>query len=305
MSSWELGQQHERGRVRPGNEDWLGSAIPEDQWWMASKGALFVVADGIGGRPAGATASQLAVTTVIDAYYRDPHRDEAVALERAVEVAHRRIMQLATSDPASQGLGTTVVSAAIRGAELVVAHVGDSRAYLARAGWLWPLTRDHTWVAEMVAMGSLTPEQAASHPWRHWLTRYLGNPGLLRVDTVRTRLLPGDALLLCTDGVSDYVWEQEMAQIVGWTHPAVAAQHLAALANARGGRDNITVLVVRPPAALPGGSAAARPGPGVRLLAPAAAGGPGVAAPLLRLATGFALAGLVIWLLMLTMSITL
>lgn len=235
----------DRGRMRPGNQDWWGQFVPADQRTLAEKGALFAVADGMGGRVGGEVASQLAVQYLLQAYYRDPLRQLDRSLVQAVQVANRQVHSYGHYYPAYQGMATTLVAAAVRGRELVVAHVGDSRAYLARAGRVWLLTRDHSWVTEMVARGALTPAEAARHPYRHVISRSIGTRPDVHVDVRRLRVSPDDTLVLCTDGLSDLVTPAEIGWVVSTSAPQHATRRLIELANQRGGRDNISALVVR------------------------------------------------------------
>lgn len=233
------------GRVRPTNQDWWGQFIPPDRHMLAAKGALFVVADGMGGRAGGQVASQLAVQHLLQAYYHDPMRSLEKSLVQAIRVANQQVYRYGQYYPAYQGMATTLVAAVIRDQELIVAHVGDSRAYLARAGRFWPLTRDHSWVAEMVARGALTPAEAANHPYRHVISRSVGPHPDVQVDVRRMRLFAGDTLVLCTDGLSDLVTPAEIGWAAATLPPHQATHTLVDWANQRGGRDNISALVVR------------------------------------------------------------
>jgi len=146
--------------------------------------------------------------------------------------------------PAYRDLGSTLVAAVVRESQAVVANVGDSRAYLVRNGYPWLITRDHRWVAQEVAAGSLSWEQAQRHSWRKVLTQAIGTRPEVAVDVFQVALQPGDALVLCTDGLWERVRGQEIAAIVGRYPPGEAARHLATLARARGEQDDITALVV-------------------------------------------------------------
>lgn len=238
-----LGWAARPGPGRAVSQDSLGlpDGIPEDL--LASKGWLYLVADGIGGHQAGEVASHLAVSIIRRAYYEDPDPDIEASLRRAIVEANAEILRQA-QDPAHAGMGTTVVAAVVRGEEMMVAHVGDSRAYLWRGGRLHPLTADHTWVAERLAAGILTPEEAANHPMRHVLTRSLGSAPDVEADAAHYSLLPGDRLLLCTDGVWEVLSEEEMARILGRADPQRAATALVNRALESGGQDDATALVV-------------------------------------------------------------
>lgn len=240
---WDVGQQHGTGLLGGSLDDWSGWYIPEDARLAATRGALFAVADG-GANGAG-FASRAAIETMIQRYYLSPGPEIHLALAEAFQAAHERVLQSGLYNPAYRGAGTTLTALVLRPNEAIVAYVGDSRAYLSRLGWLWPLTRDHTWVNEEMALGRITPSQAEQHPHRHLLSRFLGQPGAIRPTIKRYRIGPDDTFLLCTDGVSDQVWEQEMGQLVGSLPPPLAAYQLVALAHGRGGQDSASAVVVR------------------------------------------------------------
>lgn len=210
-----------------------------------SKG-LFAVADGMGGHRAGEIASQLAVETLDRLVEFDATVTGASAakvLEEAVREANRVIFELASRSADKAGMGTTLTTILIQGKKLVAAHVGDSRLYLWRKGSLQILTGDHSMVAEMVKNGCLTLEQAACHPQRHVLTRALGTSPSVEIDLLEKQVYPGDRLLLCTDGLSNLVQNEEIEQLLGGTWETTASA-LVQLALDRGGYDNITALVV-------------------------------------------------------------
>lgn len=231
------------GRGRTVNEDSLGLPEGIPQATLARKGHLYVVADGVGGYQAGDVASQMAVEIIRRAYYEDLDADVAASLQRAIEAANAEIHRQARS-PAYADMAATVVAAVLRGDELVVANVGDSRAYLLRGGRLRRLTADHTWVAQRVTAGILTPEEAAHHDMRHVVTRSLGDQPTVEADVHRYLFLPGDRLLLCTDGLWEPVSDPEMAHILGRGRPQAAANTLVNRAIAAGGADDATALLV-------------------------------------------------------------
>jgi protein phosphatase len=222
--------------------------VPEEL--LASKGYLYIVADGVGGHQAGEVASGIAVDVIRRSYYEDLNPDAETSLRRAILDANEEILRQA-QEAAWAGMGTTVVAAVVRGDELVIAHVGDSRAYLWREGHLQRLTADHTWVAERLAAGILTPEEAANHPMRHVLTRSLGSAHEVAVDVARYDFRPSDRFLLCTDGVWEVLPEDEMARILGRADPQMAAAALVNRALESGGQDDATALIVAYPAARP------------------------------------------------------
>jgi len=238
-------QVTDRGQSRDHNEDFCGRFEPDDPAVASQRGWLYVVADGIGGQRAGEIASRYAVEQVLFAYYSDAWIDAAANLTQAIQGANADLFREAQQNSALRGMGTTVVAAAIQGDMVTVANVGDSRAYLIRDGEIRQLTEDHSWVAEQVARNVLTEEQARHHPQRNIITRSLGNDPTVDVDIFRQSLQSGDALVLCTDGLSGVVSAEETASAVGAAGTHAAAESLVKLANARGGPDNVTVTVVR------------------------------------------------------------
>lgn len=233
------------GCQRAHNEDAVAVFDPPDPEERRRKGLLFVVADGMGGHQAGEVASETAVETISKEYYGDSDGIVASALVRAIERANSVIHQQSQEAAAQAGMGTTVVAAAARGTELVVANVGDSRAYLLRDGRFRQVTRDHSLVEEQIRSGILSREEARTHPQRNVITRALGAETEVDVDTYGGELSAGDGLLLCTDGLSEYVSDEEMGRIVRRSPPQEAIKGLISLARERGGSDNITALLVK------------------------------------------------------------
>jgi len=238
----EVGKASHLGR-RPANQDWQGSYVPSEpqQWKM--KGAIFAVADGMGS--AGGWASQMAVQTLIQEYHRYPSPSVELSLTQAVQRANARIFAQVAQQPTCKGSGTTLTAAVIRGSEVYVANVGDSRAYLVRGRRAEQITRDHSFAAQEVARRVLTPLQARNHPWRHILTRFLGGKPTLTVDLFRRRLRRGDVILLCTDGLSECMTELELPRLNAARRPQDVAPMLVNLALRRGADDNVTAMVVR------------------------------------------------------------
>jgi PPM family protein phosphatase len=222
-------------------------------------GTLLLVADGMGGHQAGEVASQLAAETV-KAELRErlsegvPSNDEAwhALLRRVALRANERIYAQSRTASGTHGMGTTLTVALVAGRRTHVAHVGDSRAYLINPGGVdgggtWKqLTTDHSLVARLVDIGQLTPEQARLHPQRNMIYRSLGTDPTVEVDTLSQELAPGDTLLLCSDGLDSHVEDAELAQIVlDEPGEARACERLITLANQRGGKDNISVVIAR------------------------------------------------------------
>ena len=236
------------GRQRQGNEDNFFVRAP-----------LFVVADGMGGAQAGEVASEIAVRSFDDEL---PNGSRAEALVRVIEQANKRIHDRARSDDSLHGMGTTTTAAYVDDDEVVIAHVGDSRAYLLRNGELVRLTKDHSLVGELVARGKLTEEQAEQHPQRSVITRALGPEASVQVDIDIFPAKAGDLFLLCSDGLTSMVHEPKLRPLFEEADSLeVLGKRLIDAANAAGGRDNITVILFRleevEGAAAPCGAAAA------------------------------------------------
>jgi PPM family protein phosphatase len=221
------------GRQRRDNEDSAYVRAP-----------LFVVADGMGGAQAGEVASALAVEE-----FQRPLADAGTPEQRLadrVQSANRRIYETAQSAHEQAGMGTTLTAAYLDDADLAIAHVGDSRAYIFRDGSLARLTQDHSLVEELVRRGKLTEEQAAEHPQRSIITRALGIENDVEVDTWTFPVRAGDVVLMCSDGLTSMIGEDQIAAVLG-SEPDLdrAGERLIAEANAAGGRDNITVVLFR------------------------------------------------------------
>lgn len=242
-------QQTDIGLKRQSNEDSALSVLPEDQQVMANKGALFAVADGMGGHTRGDVASQLAVNTLRDVYYQDESGSLRTLLRQAMEQANARLYEknMAGSPQAKpeKMMATTCVTAAVRGDTLYVANVGDSRVYIVRDGQAQQVSLDHSVVARYVREGLITKEQAIDHPERNKIYRSLGIHDTVEVDTFAAKVQSGDVLLLCTDGLWELVAEGELAGIVQQYEPQESVQRLIARANEKGGKDNIAAVVAR------------------------------------------------------------
>jgi protein phosphatase len=204
---------------------------------------LFAVADGMGGAQAGEVASRLAV----DAFREFHEADELEPEERVtaiIQEANRRIYERARQDSQASGMGTTVTAALVGAESVSVGHVGDSRAYRLRGGRLEQLTDDHSLVADLVRGGRLTPEEADVHPQRSVITRALGTDAQVDVDAFTFEALPGDVILLCSDGLTTMVTDEEIVAVVGEAKSLEdAAKQLVKAANRRGGEDNVTVVL--------------------------------------------------------------
>ena len=227
------------GQVRPGNED------------SFHKGeTVFAVADGMGGHRAGEVASDLALEPIrqLDGQHFAEAREATEALRRALEAANTQVIGAARENPERAGMGTTLTAVMVREGKLHLAHVGDSRAYLLRAGErINQLTTDHTLVEELVQEGRLSREEIATHPQRSVITRAIGVDDEVEVDTLPPLVLEvGDQVLLCSDGLTGPVDEDHIAEILaGTTDGDQAVRQLVDAANTAGGPDNITVVLLR------------------------------------------------------------
>ena len=221
------------GRQRRANEDSLLARSP-----------LFVVADGMGGAQAGEVASRIAVESFQPGLADDSEPE--LALATLARSANARIHELSHSNAEQAGMGTTLTAVYVGADEVAIAHVGDSRAYCLRDGELLRLTDDHSLVDELMRQGRLTPEEAIEHPQRSVITRALGPEGTVEVDTRSFRARAGDVYLLCSDGLTTMLSEEEIAELL-LANPALrdAGEALIAAANEAGGRDNITVVLLR------------------------------------------------------------
>lgn len=241
----DVAQLTDVGRKRDHNEDNMAYVIPKDPTVMAQKGALFIVADGMGGHAAGEVASEIAVDTVSNAYYQDDNEDVPTSLLQAIRRANAAIQQRAAENMLRSGMGTTCVAAVLRGNMAYVANIGDSRAYLVRQSRIRQVSQDHSWVAEQVRAGLLTEDQARTHAQRNVITRSLGTQLEVEIDIFREPLEEGDTLVLCSDGLSGLVNDEELLHTVDQFVPQESVYHLVERANENGGPDNITAIVAQ------------------------------------------------------------
>src|SRR6266704_3321405 len=220
---------------------------------IGERGSLFVVADGMGGAAAGEVASEMATETIyeqmVNAWGSEreltPQRF-AYRLREAVEAANRQIHTYAAAHPEVRGMGTTTTAVGVLGDRFFLSQVGDSRAYLIRQGQAVQLTKDQSLMQRLVEAGELTEEEAAKSERRNIILQALGPDPKVKVDLTHQELRRGDLLVLCSDGLSGLVKKEEIAEVVGQgTELAAAADRLIALANERGGPDNITVVIAR------------------------------------------------------------
>lgn len=235
------------GQLRQRNEDALGHFEPAEEEPRVTKGSIFIVADGMGGHRGGEIASKLAVDTIISSFYESNEGDTLSALQQAFKDANRVIIDKSQDDVSLFGMGTTCTAMVIKDDEAYFAHVGDSRAYVLRDGELKQLTEDHSLVGEMVRSGILSDEDAQHHPRRNVITRSLGTHGDTIVDTPSSplKLTAEDVFLLCSDGLTSLVNTDELEAILKENPAREACDALIDLANEKGGKDNITVQIIR------------------------------------------------------------
>jgi len=260
----------DRGRVRPSNEDqfliaeltktmriWQASAVDQTAQFGDERGHLFLVADGMGGHQGGEEASALAVLAIQEftlntlKWFFEANAQEAQRVlgqfHTALREADRRIRAEAAEHSELTGMGTTVTMAYHLNAQLCVVHVGDSRAYLYRGGELEQVTRDHTLMADLLRSGDIQPADVAKHRFRHVITNVVGGSDVgVNVEAHAMEVEAGDRLLMCSDGLTEMVTDDVIAATLrAEPDPEQACRTLLAAANEAGGRDNITMLIVR------------------------------------------------------------
>ena len=250
------------GMVGKNNEDrfTVSSYIGQEE-----KPILFaIVSDGIGGHRAGEVAAELAVNYILEKISESDGRHPLEIMENAIHTASQAIASRSASQADQYGMGATCACIWVEGDRLYTAYIGDSRIYLVRDGKIQRLTVDHTWVQEAIEKGVITPEQARDHPNVHVIRRHLGSVELPDVDfrlrlsredddeqgrkNQGAHLKPGDVLLMCTDGLTDLIWDDEILRLITTRNTLKsAAEDLVGQANERGGYDNITVVLIGVP----------------------------------------------------------
>jgi|SRR5579872_4236833 len=239
-----IGAKTDVGAVRQRNEDSI-LAEPVDSPEAQALGWLGIVADGLGGHRSGDVASQLAVQTTREIFYRRAvETDARERLRVAVEYANDVIRKAGEQSDDRREMASTITASVIQGAKLTMAQVGDSRGYLIRNSRIRQVTHDHSLVADMVRNGEISAEQAAHHPQSNVITRALGTQSSVDVDIFEEYLHDGDVVLMCSDGLYRMVAESELARALA-AEPQQAADALVALANDHGGHDNISVILIR------------------------------------------------------------
>ncbi|RQD70340.1 MAG: Stp1/IreP family PP2C-type Ser/Thr phosphatase [Tindallia sp. MSAO_Bac2] len=239
----EIGVLTDTGKIREINQD--DYLIHENSYCM------FMVADGMGGHSCGEIASKMALEAVCKQAGSKLNNNVDVAsvtgiLNEAFHKANQQIMQYANENPECHGMGTTLSMIWIKDHHGVIAHVGDSRIYLLRNKELFQLTEDHSLVAELFRRGEITEEEALVHPQKHVITRAMGIDETLRADYIPLEFKPDDVLLLCTDGVTNLICDDELrSNLMNIKSASKTAKALIEMANERGGYDNSTAIIVR------------------------------------------------------------
>lgn len=229
------------GMVRKMNQDYVFCSNNP----IGSLSNLFLVADGMGGHKAGDYASKCCVENMITAIEHSNLKSPISILEQALQKANAAVYETAESDVALQGMGTTLVAATIFGTEMYIANVGDSRAYLIRE-YIHQITEDHSWVEAMVRKGEIDRKDARLHAKKNVITRAIGMGPMVQADFFEISLEEGDILVMCTDGLSNMVEDEEMFEIVKNSESIESAgKELIRTANANGGKDNIGLILIQ------------------------------------------------------------
>ena len=249
----DAAQRTDIGTKRASNEDNMTSFVPQDPTVMARKGALFAVADGLGGQSRGDIASELAMTTIRDVYYQNEGDDLAAALKQAVEQANAVIYErnqrdlpgVSEEEIVKNGMGTTIVAAVLHDDAIYVANDGDSLAYVIHGDEMRQIAENHSWPVEQERKGLMSLEEAKAQGKNNMITRCLGIHPTVDVYVTSEKVQDGDILVLCTDGLWSQVSDDEIRAIVQHNTPQESVAQLVARANENGGPDNITAVVVR------------------------------------------------------------
>lgn len=244
--SVSLGFRTDIGVQRENNEDKFDAFDPETPSLLAQRGRFWAVADGMGGHAAGQRASEFGLRYVIKEYFKTKDPNASVALSNAISYANKQLVTATETHPAYQGMGSTLVAVTLIDDMATIANVGDSRVYFLRLGdEPKQLTVDHSWVEEQIRLGSLTREEAEQSKYRNVITRCLGMDGMPGPDMQTMKVQVGDIFILVSDGITRYFETDNIAAIVSGKSLSQAAMDLIDAANARGGADNSTCLLLR------------------------------------------------------------
>ena len=230
------------GRKRELNEDYVYASEKP----VGNLPNLFIVADGMGGHNAGDFASDFTVNTIVEEVGASFEKNPSIIFEKAINVANRKLREIAAEDAGKRGMGTTVVAATCMGKYLQVANVGDSRLYIVN-DTIKQITTDHSYVEEMIRRGNLQRENARSNPNKNIITRAVGAKNEVQVDIYVMELKPGDLILMCSDGLSNMLEDEDMRMIIKRQRDIIEmAEQLVKAANDNGGKDNISVILIDP-----------------------------------------------------------
>ena len=230
------------GRKRELNEDYVYACEKP----VGNLPNLFIVADGMGGHNAGDYASEFTVKTMVEEIEASFEKNPSIIFQKAISAANQKLREIAANDLSKRGKGTTVVAATCMGRYLQVANVGDSRLYVVN-DTIKQITTDHSYVEEMIKRGSLQRENARSNPNKNIITRAVGAKNDIQADIYVVELKPGDLLLMCSDGLSNMLEDEEMRMIIKRQRDIVEmAEELVKAANQNGGKDNISVILMDP-----------------------------------------------------------
>jgi len=231
------------GRRRDNNEDYMFAS----ETAVGKLPNLFIVADGMGGHKAGEYASKTAVETIVECIRDNDSGLMVGTIKKAIGEANKKILKEAIIDMEKEGMGTTIVAATIKGDKLIAANVGDSRLYVVNENSITQITADHSLVEELIRSGRLGRNEARNHPDKNKITRAVGVFPKVDVDFFETKVAPGDTILLCTDGLTNMVEDEEIKRIIlGQRDIVEKTESLVKAANRNGGTDNITVLLIEP-----------------------------------------------------------
>ncbi|MBQ7424958.1 MAG: Stp1/IreP family PP2C-type Ser/Thr phosphatase [Lachnospiraceae bacterium] len=231
------------GKKRKLNQDYVFSSDTR----IGNLSNVFIVADGMGGHNAGDYASRFTVDTMVEEIEKSFEQSPVRILENAIKIANRKLREKASENPNLFGMGTTVVAATLLGRYLQVANVGDSRLYVISGNTITQITRDHSLVEEMVRMGGIDKETARNHLDKNIITRAIGATKTVDIDFFNVELNRGDIVLMCSDGLTNMLEDEEIRMIVSGQRDIIEkAQRLVAAANDNGGKDNIAVILIEP-----------------------------------------------------------
>lgn len=240
--------QTDPGLVRDHNEDFITCWEPQNDGELAKHGWLYIVADGVGGADAGEVASQFASERVIAHYLANSEtKDWGRRLINAMQAANTDLRQLVMDRNENKRMATTMVAVVVQGKQALVGNVGDSRGYHWHNGRLRQITKDQSLVAKLVEEGAITEAEAINHPHKNVILYSIGSERSPKMDLFRVNIQPGDIFILCSDGLTRHVSDQEISDVLAHEPPATATSRLIEMANSRGGQDNISVGILRFP----------------------------------------------------------